>query len=147
MYLDSGRLDRKEILFQTQLLNKYMFIDSDEDIGIITILHVTNEYVDTLLKDINNNLCKGNSEANSLHSNHESRTSSMVQNYNDFFKIKCEKNCYLLFYKISNYISIVIKYKENNINDINVIKEISANFRQRFTDYHILKSIIPFKKI
>lgn len=147
MYLDSGRLDRKEILFQTQLLNKYMFIDSDEDIGIITILHVTNEYADTLLKDINNNLCKGNSEANSLHSNHESRTSSMVQNYNDFFKIKCEKNCYLLFYKISNYISIVIKYKENNINDINVIKEISANFRQRFTDYHILKSIIPFKKI
>ena len=47
-----------------------------------------------------------------------------------------------ILYKISNFLDIVIQYKEKSINEVNLIKKIFKKFKLIFSNYHIFKTTI-----
>jgi len=100
-----------------------MFIDNDDEIGIISIFHTNGESYKNILNEISKEYKNNISETRS------------------YFHSKSRMNLFKLqLHSVSNYIFIAIKYKEKS-NESNTIENICKDMRYRFTDMHIFKTL------
>jgi hypothetical protein len=86
---------------------------------------------------------KNNSDFNSFNLGQKENSYPLTQSFtaaSSKFKVSNSKD-YLLISKLSNYIFIAIKIKEKNPTDTSLINEICRDFRIKFANLHILKTI------
>jgi len=124
-FLDFPEIDSRKLIIRNFYLSKYqMFIDNDDDLGLLAIFHTNGEPY----KNILNEILKEYKHSN----NNESRC---------YFHTKSKLNLHkLLMYSISNYIFIAVKFKEKT-NDSNIIENLCKDMRYRFSDMHIFKTL------
>lgn len=124
-FLDFPETDNRKLTIRNFYLSKsQMFIDNDDDIGLITLFHTNGDSYKNILNEISLNYKSSNLD-------------SKFQ-----FSTKTKINFYKLFlHSISNHIFVAIKYKEKSSQESTAIAEICKDLRYRFTDMHIFKTL------
>lgn len=113
-FFEKCKMDAKDVIYTKNCFDNLAFVDSDCDYGIITILHVDSRSLQGILNDVKN----------------------VVRN-----KSEQEKNGICVF-RLTNYLLIGIKLAEKSMNDVNQVNNIISMLRTKFTDCHIIKTII-----
>lgn len=135
-YLEHNKLNKSKVFYEKNKFGKFLFIEQDEDFGIINYLYIEDKLRGIILPEIKNaTLMQKELEIKNSFS-----SSKTIQN--EYSKIKMTSGLTFILYKISNFLDIVIQYKEKSINEVNLIKKIFKKFKLIFSNYHIFKTTI-----
>ncbi len=130
-YLELSSYEKKDINYKQNLF-KNVFIENDKKYGISHILFKNN--IENILNDFNKILNPKDKDNLLLNINNEKN--------NEYLIYKLENNNSFIFYPISNYLYISIKFIEKNKNEIKRLLNLCKNYKMRFNNYHILKTLI-----
>lgn len=126
-FFNNFNFDNKDTIILTDLLSSgKIFIESDEDISMVSIFHTNSaESNKSILSEVSN-CFKSNSEFKN--------SNSCKLKLNNFTQM-------LVLNAISNYFFIAVKIKDKNINaEINTINDICKDLRIKFANMHVLKT-------
>ena len=146
--LDNEYYDYKENLMKNYYLNSnLLFIESDDELGILSIFHTIDNNYKSILNEIGN--CYKNIYINSNlgdSKNNFSSTLTQIPNGVSYIKNKINNNKeFLLIHKISNYMFIAVKIKEKNSSDVVLVNELCKDFKIKFAELHLFKTIFNIK--
>ena len=129
-YLELSTYQKKDINYKINLY-KNIFIENDKKYGICHILFKKN--IDNILNDFNKIL-------NPLDKD-KLLTNLDNEKNNDYLIYNLENNNCFIFFPISNYLYISIKFIKSNKNEIERLINLCKNYKKRFNNYHILKTL------
>ena len=116
-FYDSIIYNEKSNILKYQYINDKGYIESNEQYGILKIFHMTTP-------DNTSNILK---EISSL---------DRKDKNNKQYKLAC--NNFILLFPITNYIFLAAKLKEKNCDDLKDLNEICNDFKEKFSNKHII---------
>jgi hypothetical protein len=148
-FLDSDNFETKENQMKNLFFkDNQMFFESSEELGILAVFHTTDSNFKGIISEVE-------ASYKNLYANMDSQGRSNFNSFSingqgsslGFFKSKVgNSKDTLLIYKISSYMFLAIKIKEKSQNDIILVNELFKDFRTKFCDLHIFKTIFTINK-
>ena len=134
-FYENNKKNEHNFIYERNNYGKFLFIEQNEEYGIINFLHIEEALNESIIGEIE--------KAMLIQKEKEGKKSfSSNLNQNEYFKVKVLNELTFFLYKISNFLNICIQYNERSINEFYIIKELCKNFKVKFSDFHIFKTII-----
>jgi hypothetical protein len=148
-FLDIDNFDCKENQMKSFFFkDNQMFFDSSEELGILAVFHTNDgnfkgiiSEVEASYKNLYGSLdSQGKNNFNSFSLNGSATSLGFLKT-----KVGNSKDT-LLIYKISAFMFLAVKVKEKSQNEMLLINELFKDFRIKFCDLHIFKTIFNINK-
>ena len=134
-FYENNKKNKHNFIYERNNCGKFLFIEQNEEFGIINFLHIEEDLNESIIDEIE--------KAMLIQKEKEGKKSfSSNLNQNEYLKVKVLNELTFFLYKISNFLNICIQYNERSINEFYIIKELCKNFKVKFSDFHIFKTII-----